>query len=154
MQLCFPRRRRITDSTGLAARPLLATKRSTVGSGCDHRYRPCSPLWRHLSFQSHVSPPLRRHAVGRARGGDSVGTGVTGSTPSKFEPVSFNTGNSCRESVCRGQRRGRRFLVTPVDSGRQRLRYPGSPAAKPRKVKDYSDGARKPRLCGTGWWGW
>jgi tripartite-type tricarboxylate transporter receptor subunit TctC len=28
------------------------------------------------------------------------------------------------------------------------------PAARPRKVKDYSDGARKPDLCGTAWWGW
>jgi hypothetical protein len=75
-------------------------------------------------------------------------------SPSKFEPVSVSTGNSCQENVCRGQRRGRHFLATPVDSGRQRPRYPASPAAKPRNVKDYSDGARKPHSRGTAWWGW
>jgi hypothetical protein len=49
---------------------------------------------------------------------------------------------------------GTAFLAAPVDSGRQRPRYPASPAAKPRKVKDYSDGARKPEMCRTAWWGW
>jgi hypothetical protein len=34
---------------------------------------------------------------------------------------------------------GTAFLATPADSGRQRLRYPASPSAEPRKVKDYSD---------------
>jgi hypothetical protein len=45
---------------------------------------------------------------------------------------------------------GTAFLAAPVDSGRQRPRYPASPAAKPRKVKDYSDSASEPatkRLC-------
>jgi alpha-ketoglutarate-dependent taurine dioxygenase len=49
---------------------------------------------------------------------------------------------------------GRRFLATPADSGRQRPRYPASPAAKPREVKDYSHTARKPVLRRTGWWSW
>jgi hypothetical protein len=47
---------------------------------------------------------------------------------------------------------GRTFLATLADSGGQRPRYPASPAAKPRKVKDYSDGARKPGLRRTAWW--
>ena len=38
------------------------------------------------------------------------------------------------------------------DSGRQRPRYLASPAAKPPKVKDYSDDARKPELRRTAWW--
>jgi hypothetical protein len=47
---------------------------------------------------------------------------------------------------------GRAFLATPADSGGQRPHRPASPAAKPRKVKDYSDGAMKPELRRTGWW--
>src|SRR5580658_220371 len=35
-------------------------------------------------------------------------------------------------------------LAAPADFRRQRPPCPASPAAKPRKVKDYSDGARKP----------
>jgi hypothetical protein len=50
-----------------------------------------------------------------------------------------------------GQRRGG-ILARPADSGRQRPRRPASPAAKPRNVKDYSDGARKPELRRTAWW--
>jgi hypothetical protein len=46
------------------------------------------------------------------------------------------------------------ILATLADSGRQRPRDPGSPAAKPRKVKDYCDGARKPELRRTAWWSW
>jgi hypothetical protein len=46
------------------------------------------------------------------------------------------------------------LLATPADFGRQRPRYPGSPAAKPRKVKDYSDRGGKPFLRATAWWGW
>jgi hypothetical protein len=41
-----------------------------------------------------------------------------------------------------------------ADSGLQRPRCPASAAAKPRKVKDYSDCAGKPELGATGWWGW
>jgi hypothetical protein len=57
-----------------------------------------------------------------------------------------------REKVRRGQRLARHFWGHWADSGRQRPRYPASPAAKPRKVKDYSDGARKADLRGTAWW--
>jgi hypothetical protein len=38
------------------------------------------------------------------------------------------------------------------DSGRQRPRFPASRAAKPRNVKDYSDGARKRELRRSAWW--
>jgi hypothetical protein len=47
---------------------------------------------------------------------------------------------------------GRAFLATRADSGRQRPRYSASLAAKPRKVKRYSDGARKPESRRTAWW--
>jgi hypothetical protein len=43
-------------------------------------------------------------------------------------------------------------LATPADSGRQRPRWPAPRAAKPRKVKDYFSGARKPDLRRTAWW--
>jgi hypothetical protein len=49
---------------------------------------------------------------------------------------------------------GAAFLATPPDSARQRPRYPASPPAKPRKVKDYSDSARKAELRRTAWWSW
>jgi hypothetical protein len=49
---------------------------------------------------------------------------------------------------------GAAFLPTLADSGRQRPRHSASPAAKPRKVKDYSDGAWKPEWRRTAWWGW
>jgi hypothetical protein len=65
-------------------------------------------------------------------------------SPSKFEPVSVSTGNSRRENVCRGRRRGGVLLATPADSGRQRLRDPASPAAKPREVKDDSTPLTRP----------
>jgi hypothetical protein len=50
--------------------------------------------------------------------------------------------------VRRGQRLARHFWRHWADSGRQRPRYPASPAAKPRKVKDYSDGHTKAALRG------
>jgi hypothetical protein len=43
-------------------------------------------------------------------------------------------------------------LAIRVDSGRQRPRCRASPAAKPRKAKDYSERARKPSLRRTVWW--
>jgi hypothetical protein len=49
---------------------------------------------------------------------------------------------------------GAALLARSADSARQRPHYPASPAAKPRKVKGYSDGAGKPQLRGTAWWGW
>jgi hypothetical protein len=49
---------------------------------------------------------------------------------------------------------GAAFFVTPSDSGRQRPRHAASPTAKPRKIKDYSDDARKPELRRTAWWSW
>jgi hypothetical protein len=49
---------------------------------------------------------------------------------------------------------GAPILATTADFGRQRPRSPASPPAKPRKVKDYSDGARKPKLRRSVWWCW
>jgi hypothetical protein len=46
------------------------------------------------------------------------------------------------------------LLAITANSARQRPASPAFPAAKPRKVKDYSDGARKRDSCGTAWWGW
>jgi hypothetical protein len=79
---------------------------------------------------------------------------------------------STRTSLCRhsnqslsatGNSAGKKFGETRdwagifgdlPDSGRQRPRYLASPAAKPPKVKDYSDDARKPELRRTAWWSW
>jgi hypothetical protein len=47
---------------------------------------------------------------------------------------------------------GAAFLASLADSGRQRPGYPASPAAKPRRVKDFSAGARKPELRRSAWW--
>jgi hypothetical protein len=49
---------------------------------------------------------------------------------------------------------GAAFLATPTVSRLQRPCCPAFAAAKPRKVKDFSDSARKPELRGTAWWGW
>jgi hypothetical protein len=43
---------------------------------------------------------------------------------------------------------GAAFSAAPADCRRQRPRYFAFPAAKPRKVKDYSDGARKRNCAG------
>jgi hypothetical protein len=54
-----------------------------------------------------------------------------------------------RPSQIRGLARpetGRAFLATLADSGRQRPRCLAPPAEKLRKVKDYSERARKPEL--------
>jgi hypothetical protein len=45
------------------------------------------------------------------------------------------------------------FLATLADSWRRDRAIPRLRAAKPRNVKDYSDGARKPELRRTAWWG-
>jgi hypothetical protein len=53
-----------------------------------------------------------------------------------------------------GQRLGGLFWRhLPISGGKDRA-IPRLAAAKPRKVKDYSDGARKPELRRTAWWGW
>jgi hypothetical protein len=71
---------------------------------------------------------------------------------STFEPVSVPAREVRREKVRRGQRpRGHFWRHRPI-SGRQRPCYPASAAAKPRKVKNYSDRGRKPDLRGTAWW--
>jgi hypothetical protein len=50
--------------------------------------------------------------------------------------------------------KGRQSPPSPDDSERQRPRDPAYPAAKPRKVKDYSERVRKPELRRTAWWSW
>jgi hypothetical protein len=65
--------------------------------------------------------------------------------------ISLRTGIPPGKSLTKPET-GAAFLATPADSGRQRPRSPASPAAKPRKVKGYSERARKPELRGTAWW--
>jgi hypothetical protein len=48
----------------------------------------------------------------------------------------------------------RAICATLADPWRQRPRYLASPAAKPRKAKDYSDGPMKRELRRTAWWSW
>jgi hypothetical protein len=64
------------------------------------------------------------------------------------------TGNSAGKKFGEATETGRAFLATLPVSGRQRPRYLASPAAKPPKVKDYPDDARKPEFPRTAWWGW
>jgi hypothetical protein len=52
--------------------------------------------------------------------------------------------------VCDTQEQVERFVALFAGDAR----YPRSPAAKPRKVKDYSGGARKPELRRIAWWSW
>jgi hypothetical protein len=56
-----------------------------------------------------------------------------------------------RKSLARAET-GRAFLATLADFRRQRPCDPASPVANPRKIKDYSDGARNPELRRTAWW--
>jgi exodeoxyribonuclease III len=53
-----------------------------------------------------------------------------------------------------GPETGPAFSATAADSAKQRPGCLASMAANPREVKDYSDGARKPSLRRTAWWGW
>jgi hypothetical protein len=79
----------------------------------------------------------------------------------RLEPVSADiriglcsrAGMSPGKSLARPETRAA-FWATPADSRRQRPRGSASPAAKPRKVKDYSQRPRKPELRRTAWWGW
>jgi hypothetical protein len=80
---------------------------------------------------------------------------------SELEPVSadIRTGLCSRAGSPPGKGSARpetraAFLPTLADSERQRPHYPASPAAKPRKVKDYSDGTGKSELRRTAWWSW
>jgi hypothetical protein len=76
-----------------------------------------------------------------------------------LEPVSadIRTDLCARQTIPPGKglprpETGPAFLATMAHSARQRPRCPASAAAKPRKVKDYSDGARKEKLRRTAWW--
>ncbi len=53
-----------------------------------------------------------------------------------------------------GPETGPGFLAKTAYLARQRLTFPLRPAPKPRKVKDYSPGARKPDSRRTAWWSW
>jgi hypothetical protein len=77
----------------------------------------------------------------------------------RLEPVSadIRTGLCSREGIPPGKslvrpETGAAFSAVPADSRRQRPRYFAFPAAKPRKVKDFSGGAGKPELRRTAWW--
>jgi hypothetical protein len=79
----------------------------------------------------------------------------------RLEPVSadIRTGLCSRGGIPPGKslvrpETGAAFSAAPADSWQQRPCYPASPAAKPRKVKDYSGRARKPDLRRTAWWRW
>jgi hypothetical protein len=96
---------------------------------------------------------LRKH-FGLARW-EPEGMPAFQDTLRRLEPVSTDI----RTGLCRtgeflpGKRlprpeTGRAFLQTLADFGRQRPRYSGSLAAKPRKAKGYSIHARKPELRG------
>jgi hypothetical protein len=63
-----------------------------------------------------------------------------------FEPVSLRERKFRRETAWRGQRLCGHLLAKPAGSGRQRQCYPACPPARPRKVKDHSDGAQKPAI--------
>jgi hypothetical protein len=87
----------------------------------------------------------------------SAAGAVVGVTASNAVSADIRTGLCSRAGVPPGKssarpETGAAFLASPADSGRQRPRYPASPAAKPRNVKDYSDGAGKPELRRTAWW--
>jgi hypothetical protein len=96
-------------------------------------------------------------AAGRRWRGAAGGSGAH----ARLEPVSGESRTSLfprREflpgkSLARAET-VRAILATLADSGRQRPRYPAPLAAKPRKVKDYSDRAGKPELRRTAWWSW
>jgi hypothetical protein len=79
----------------------------------------------------------------------------------RLEPVSadIRTGLCSRKGIPPGKslvrpETGATFSSAPADSRRQRPCYPACPGAKPRKVKDYSGGARKAELRRTAWWDW
>src|SRR6516165_711893 len=94
--------------------------------------------------------------------GQGRGKGGASSLPT-FDPVSVLSNPSLGESrtnLCqhwellpgKGLPRpetGTAFSATPADCARQRPRCPASAAAKPRKVKDYSDSRTKAALRGT-----
>jgi hypothetical protein len=101
--------------------------------------------------------------LNRGAGGGRARQSICAPSPRHLglKPVSadIRTGLCSRAGIPPGKglarpETGAAFLATLADSGRQRPRDPGSPAAKPRKVKDYSDGARKPQLRRTAWWSW
>jgi hypothetical protein len=121
----------------------ILTRQAATGSlfGSEDAHRRCH--WALDRQYSHVSPQARFLLKYR------------------LEPVSGES----RTSLCQhreflpGKRllrpeTGEAFSATSADSGRQRPRCPASAAAKPRNVKDYSDGRRKTALRGTAWWGW
>jgi hypothetical protein len=89
-----------------------------------------------------------------ALGVSSNSRGLPDSNPSQsaVEPVSISRANSRRERVSQRQRPGGDFRATAAYSGRQRLGSVATRPPKPRKVKDYSAGARNPELRRNAWW--
>jgi hypothetical protein len=110
--------------------PLLRLKAPPERGRPNYRRRPnrfCPGPWRR-----YKAPPC---AAGRTPVAASLGY------------REFLAGN-----VFRGQRPRPAVLVTPAGFGRQRPHSPAAPATKPRKVKRYSERARKSELRGTAWW--
>jgi hypothetical protein len=94
-------------------------------------------------------------------GSSSIPPGNRSAPTARLEPVSVGH----RTSLCQhreflpGKRlprpeTGAAFSATLAVCARQRQRCSASAAAKPRKVKDFSDSRTKAALCGTVWWGW
>src|SRR5271154_6475241 len=91
--------------------------------------------------------------LGSRYSGPSIGE-VLGVEPVS---VSHRTGLCSRRQFLPGNGLARpetapAFLEATAYFARQRLAGLASPAPKPREVKDYSYGARKPHLCRTAWW--
>jgi hypothetical protein len=168
---CHPRNRQAARcsrplkslSKGLARDRLLRVGRSFVHQGPHPERR-----WRQepLNCQALSRPPreggifpLYPDAGVFVRHSRSGTDRFQTSLPCRLEPVSVDirTGLCPRVEIPPGKglarpETGRAFLARQADSGRQRPGHPASPAAKPRKVKDYSDCARKPELRRTAWW--
>jgi FCD domain len=73
---------------------------------------------------------------------------------SEVEPVSYQRLQFPAGKGFAGGETEPRFWATAARSTRQRPKSFASHSPKPRKVKDNSDGARKPQLRRTAWWGW
>jgi hypothetical protein len=70
-----------------------------------------------------------------------------------FNRSPFGKENSAGKRFGGARDRGGIFGVTGRFRAAETTLSPASPMAKPRKVKDYSDGARQAELRRTAWWG-
>ena len=147
------------DTRPHAGSPLNVIPTTSIGP-------PCSELSRHgLANAERVERLVRRPTLkAPARAGFAMLRVENEETDSRSNKETDQESKKDRRSdrltiktpykVWRGQRLGRHFFAILPDSWRQRPCCPVSPSAKPRNVKDYSSGARKPELRGTAWWSW